>query len=156
MHKTQNLWVLLVFSVKKTLCVVPLHLNTYIRFSSHTQGSVPFQKFLVSLQSSDNHSLLIVVIPLSHWSALDTQKSLRVPTAKNPDDPGQGIVQAPTPNPLLAASLVQVMSENSEKIRRCPIIYKRNVCVFLRRGTPCKRRGKSSAKTNGTLHLSVC
>jgi hypothetical protein len=50
--------------------------------------------FLVSLESHDRHSLLVaLIIPPSLWSALNTPKTLRAPTAKNPEDEGQRIVQ---------------------------------------------------------------
>jgi hypothetical protein len=52
------------------------------------------RKFLVALEFPDRNSVLVAVIPLSHWSALNTPTSLGVPTAKNPEDLGQGIVQA--------------------------------------------------------------
>jgi hypothetical protein len=51
-------------------------------------------KFVVSLESSDRHSLIIAVIPVSHWSALHTPKSLRVPIAKISEGRGKGMVQA--------------------------------------------------------------
>jgi hypothetical protein len=47
-----------------------------------------------ALQSHDRHSLLVAVIPVSHWSALNEPKPLGVPTAKSPEDWGQEIVQA--------------------------------------------------------------
>jgi hypothetical protein len=51
-----------------------------------TQRCALYWKFLVWLKSPDRHSLLIALIPLSHWSALNTPKPLGVPTAKNPED----------------------------------------------------------------------
>jgi len=49
------------------------------------QKCVFFQKFLVSLQSPDEQFLLVTVIPLSHWSSLNTPKYLGISTAKSPD-----------------------------------------------------------------------
>jgi len=49
------------------------------------QKCVLFQKFLVSLQSPEEHFLLRAVIPLSDWSAVNTPKYLGVSTAKSPD-----------------------------------------------------------------------
>jgi hypothetical protein len=41
------------------------------------------RKFMVSLESSDRHSLLVAAIPLSHCSALNTPRFLGDPTATN-------------------------------------------------------------------------
>ena len=49
------------------------------------QKCVLFQKVLVSLQSPDIHFLLVAVIPLSDWSALNTPEYLGVSTVKSPD-----------------------------------------------------------------------
>jgi len=46
-----------------------------------SQKCILFQKLLVSIQSPDKNFLLIAVIPLCHWSALNTPKYLGVSTA---------------------------------------------------------------------------
>jgi hypothetical protein len=63
-------------------------------FQLFAQRGPIWRKFLGLLESPHRHSLLVAVIPLSHRSALNTRKSLGVPIAKNPEDWGQGIVQA--------------------------------------------------------------
>jgi hypothetical protein len=40
-------------------------------------------KLIISLESPERHSLLVAVIPLSHWWPPNTQKPLGVPTAKS-------------------------------------------------------------------------
>jgi hypothetical protein len=59
-----------------------------------TQRYALCRKSLVPLESPDRLSLLVAVIPLSHWSALNIPKSVGVLTAKHPEDLGQGIMQA--------------------------------------------------------------
>lgn len=51
-----------------------------------TQMYAPPRTFLVSLESSEGHSLLIAVIPPNPWLALNALKSLSVPTAWSPED----------------------------------------------------------------------
>jgi len=55
-----------------------------------TQKGVLFQKFQVFLESHYSHPLHVAVTPLSHWSALNTPKSLRVLTAKYPENEARG------------------------------------------------------------------
>jgi hypothetical protein len=52
------------------------------------------RKFVLSFKSPDRLSLLVAVMPLSHWSALNITKILGVTTATSPEDWGQGIMQA--------------------------------------------------------------
>jgi hypothetical protein len=51
------------------------------------------RKFLLTFESHGRDSPLVVVIPSSHWSALNALKSLDFATTKNPEDYGQRIVQ---------------------------------------------------------------
>jgi hypothetical protein len=72
-----EIWVPFVLSLQQMLCVVSTHVNTTFSSSSHKK-CVPYQKFLISLESPDKNSQLVAVAPLSHWPALNTPKSLGV------------------------------------------------------------------------------
>jgi hypothetical protein len=67
--------------LQQMLAVIPMHFNTTFSPSSHRGAH--FRKFLVSLESPDRQSLLVAVIPLSYWSALNTPRSSAISTAKN-------------------------------------------------------------------------
>jgi hypothetical protein len=89
------------------------------------------RKLRVSLGSPDRHSLLVAVIPPSLWSPLNTPKVLGVPTAKHPEDWGQDWVSASYP--LSTESLVQVLSDNADKMRWCPIMHERHVLLLMKK-----------------------
>jgi hypothetical protein len=95
------------------------------------------RKFLVSLESSERHSLLVIVTPLSHRSALSTPKLLGVPTAKIQRIKVIGSCRpvdwASASYPLFTKSLVQVLSDNAEKISWCHIMHELQVLSLMKR-----------------------
>jgi hypothetical protein len=80
-----EIWVMVMWSLQQVLCVGPMHSNKSFSSSLH-RGVHSCQKFQVSLESPDRHSLLVTVVPLSHWLVLNTPKSFGVPTANNAED----------------------------------------------------------------------
>jgi hypothetical protein len=99
---------------------------------------------------------------LSHWSVLNTPKSIGVPMAKNPYD--QGSVQASWLGlhlyPLATESLVQVLSDNAENMRWRPImpLMKRHMLQGYWHTAPvsllCKTTGPKAQATPKEACLS--
>jgi hypothetical protein len=92
-QKPSEIRMMFVWSLRRMLCVDPMHFN--ITFSSSSQRwahSVENTSFHLNPLTGIFYSL--AVIPLIHWSALNTPKTLRVSTDKNPEDWGREIVQA--------------------------------------------------------------
>jgi hypothetical protein len=94
------------------------------------------RKYLVSLDSPNRHSLL-VLMPLIHWSALNTPKSLDTPTAKIQRIKAKGSCRpvdwASASYPLLTEGLVQVLSDRAEKMWWCPIMLEPDVLSLMKR-----------------------
>ena len=95
-----------------------------------SQKCVLFQKFLVSLESFDTHSLRVAVIPLSQWSALNTPKPLCVLKAKlSGDYDGQS---TEPPRPIHCSPKVWFrLSDNAEKMRWCPNMHEPHVLTLM-------------------------
>jgi hypothetical protein len=74
---SDEIWVIFFLYLQQMLCVIPMHVNT--TFSSSHKERVLFQKFLVLLECPDRHSILVSLIPLSHWWATKTPTSLGIP-----------------------------------------------------------------------------
>jgi hypothetical protein len=85
------------------------------------------RKSPVSRESPERNSLPVAVIPQSHWLTLNTPKSFGVPTAKLQRNEVRRLCRpvdwASASYPLFAESLVQVLSNNAEETRWCPIAH---------------------------------
>jgi hypothetical protein len=102
----------------------------------------------------------LAVIPLNHWSALNTLKSLRVPADKNPRDWSQEIVQASwlglrvlsTAHRKSGSGAVWQWWDNEVVPHHAWV-----TCVVTDEQTHVPRvLAKHSPKNNGSLHLLVC
>jgi hypothetical protein len=71
-------------SLQQTFNVVP-YISTQLSDLRHTEVRI-LLKIPHLIQTSERDFPLVAVILLRHWSALNTPKSLGVPTAKNPED----------------------------------------------------------------------
>lgn len=124
---------------------------------SVTQRCALCWKFLASRQSPDMHSLLIAVIPFSHWLVLYTpafewshsQKSRRL---KSGDQTGQ-LTGPPYPTHYSQKS-GSVLSDNAEKMRWCNIMHG---CVIIDEQVHVPRVLENHSPGNdGTLNRLVC
>ena len=98
-----------------------------------SQKDVFFPKLVVLLSSPDHQSLLLALLPLNSLITSDYSKTLDVPTTKNQmitiNEAGRSIGWASMSFPLWIDSLVQVLCENADKIRWCPIRHETRVVV---------------------------
>lgn len=95
-------------------------------------------KFLVLLESPNRHSLLVAVIPMRYWTALNTPESLYVtPQPKIQWIKSRGwcrpVDWAFVRYPLFTKSLVPVLSDSAEKIRCWPIMHELHVLSLMKR-----------------------
>jgi hypothetical protein len=120
------------WSLQQVLYVVPTHFNSFV-----AQRCALYQKFLVSLESPERHSLLVPAITLSRWAARNSPKSLDVSTAKTQRIKVRGSCRpvdwASSSHPLFTEILVRVLCDNVQKMRWCPIIHEPHVLSLMKR-----------------------
>jgi hypothetical protein len=117
------------------------------------------RKILLSIESPDAHSLLVAIIPLSHWSALNTPKTSCVPTARNPRDLGQwdraGQLTG-SPHPTRCSPKVWLMCCQAGRRKWGDATSGiSHMCCRWRRGIYSKIMVKHSPKNDGRTHLLV-
>jgi hypothetical protein len=114
------------------------------------------RKFPVLLESPERHSLLVAVIPRSHWLVLNTTYSI---VFRCPHSPKSRGLKSGDRGGQLIHSTPKVWS-------RCCLTRRRkwggalscmnHMCYRWLRGTCSKSTGKSFIKHDGTLHMLMC
>jgi hypothetical protein len=114
-----DIWAMFVWSPQQ-MYVVPMHFNT--TFISSLQRCA-LSKIPGFPRSPDRHSLLFAVIPLTHYSAPNTQKLVVAPQPKFQWIKVRGlcrsVVWTSGSYPLLTTSMVQELSDNAERMIWC-------------------------------------
>jgi hypothetical protein len=144
------IWAMLVWSLQQMLCMVPMHF---------AQRCALCRKFLVSLEPL-THSLLGAVVSVSHWSALNTPKSLGIPKAKK----SRGLRSGGRAGQLTGLRVLSTVNRKSgsDAVWQCG----ENEVVLHHAWTTCVVVDEEahvpgvlvnrSPKNDGTLNLLVC
>jgi hypothetical protein len=96
------------------------------------------RKCLVSLVSPYRHSLLVAVIPLNHWSALNTSTNLMYPQRQKKIQmikvrgSCRPVGWASASYPLFTERLVQVLCDNAKKMNWCPIMHEPQILSSMK------------------------